>query len=117
MIGNIQSWGPLFRISFDLAIHSNPPVKDHYSILSFKGNGGTNKCCNVGDRIPHFTYKPRAGQDNLLHFGSAIGSNGNSYTNINFNAEIDRLYSLVIEQKSVNNKVNFYCRYLHIEFV
>ena len=107
VIGTINSWGPLFRISFDLLFFSLPKGFSQYGILSFKGNGGTTKCCNIGDRVPHITYNTRDGKDNLLHFSSAIGSNGNSYTNINFNAEIDRMYSLVVEQKSVNNKARF----------
>ena len=42
-IGTIDSWGPFFRVSFDLIIHSY--VNGYSSVLSFKGNGGTYDCC------------------------------------------------------------------------
>ena len=52
-IGTIASWGPLFHISFDLMIHSFDHEKSEYfSVLAFKGNGGTSNCCEKGDRIP-----------------------------------------------------------------
>ena len=46
-IGTIDSWGPLFRISLDLIIHSH--VEGTSSVLGFKGNGGTRSCCEHGD--------------------------------------------------------------------
>ena len=50
-IGTIDSWGPYFRISLDLIIHSH--AYDGYSsVLAFRGNGGTYDCCEIGDRIP-----------------------------------------------------------------
>ena len=40
-IGTIESWGPLFRVSLDLIIHSQDGGRS--SILSFQSNGATTK--------------------------------------------------------------------------
>ena len=51
VIGTIPSWGPLFRVSFDMKINSYRKT-DWTSILDFKGNGGTREKGKHGDRIP-----------------------------------------------------------------
>ena len=58
-IGTIDSWGPLFRISLDLIIHSYDQIdrRDNdtllwSNVLTFKGNGGTSDYAKFGDRIP-----------------------------------------------------------------
>ena len=108
-IGYIGTWGPLFRISFDLVIHSKPTpdVAEYYSILAFKGNGGTSDCCNVGDRVPVIMYTPpQRNYNERLHLTTAIGSNGNDWKNYEVTLEINQNYSFVIEQKPVNGKVD-----------
>ena len=59
-IGRIPSWGPLFRVSFDMKINSSQKTKwtsNFKTILDFKGNGGTRDCCEHGDRIPSVLYE------------------------------------------------------------
>ena len=59
-IGRITSWGPLFRVSFDMKINSSQKTKwtsNFKTILDFKGNGGTRDCCEHGDRIPSVLYE------------------------------------------------------------
>ena len=78
MVGTIETWGPLFRISFDLTFNSKPTTEHDYNILAFKGNGATNDCCNIGDRVPYFVFYPDETPERL-HFASAVGANGNYY--------------------------------------
>ena len=108
MVGSIETWGPQFRISFELQIHSKPPRStddDVYNILAFKGNGGTNNCCNIGDRVPLIEYYPHDPQGERLHFASAVGSNGNYYYDYYDTIELNKTYTFVIEQITVNNEV------------
>ena len=52
-IGTIDIWGPMFRVSFDLIIHSyvrGKGRKGWTTVFSFKGNGGKRHCCKHGDR-------------------------------------------------------------------
>ena len=54
LIGIIPSWGPTFKISFELKVLSfatcNPMAMANY--LTFTATG--NDCCEIGDRIPAF---------------------------------------------------------------
>ena len=50
-IGTIPSWGPQFRVSFDLKINSLAPG-DWASIIAFKKDGGARNNGEIGDRIP-----------------------------------------------------------------
>ena len=102
-IGEIENWGPLFRISFDLVFHSKPTVYKYYSILAFKGYSGRSDCCNVGDRAPTIFYHPT--ESDLLTIATAIGDNGNHFNEFEVSLEINKKYNFVIEQKFVNGKV------------
>ena len=104
-IGTIDSWGPFFRISFDLNIHSFSTFGQVHasSVLAFKGNGATWDCCANGDRIPFISVSPDSGKPVHLHFANSVNEEGNYYFNhyINFNT----WYNIIIEQKSFNGKV------------
>ena len=54
LIGSIPSWGPSFKISFELKVLSfancNPMGMANY--LTFTATDSD--CCNIGDRIPAF---------------------------------------------------------------
>ena len=95
-IGTLDSWGPLFRVSLDLIIHSY--VEGAGSILSFKGNGGIRGCCEHGDRIPSIFVI--AG---YLQFRNSV----RRYADHPFDFEINlnTWYNILIEQKVVNRKV------------
>ena len=98
LIDTVSSWGPLFRISFDLFITSfGPSVWS--SILSFKGNGGTNNCCNNGDRIPIVQLH----DNGELYFINSINGNGNAY----FHTAVDtgKWYEIEIEQNKIDGEV------------
>ena len=98
-IGKIDSWGPLFRISLDLIIHSR--VSNGFSsVLAFKGNGGRSDCCEIGDRIPAiFLYNPTM----TLNFANSVRQNGNYW--FDFKINLNTWYNIIIEQKFVHRKV------------
>ena len=110
MVGTIENWGPLFRISFDLIFKSKPTSEQDYNIIAFKGNGARSDCCNIGDRIPYLSYHPSETTGNLT-FASAVGANGNWASDHNLTVEINKTYHIVMEQKSVNNEV---CNFMSI---
>ena len=86
-IGTIDSWGPFFRVSFDLMIHSL--LEEGWtSLLAFRG-----LCC------------PQAYLDNkfgVIQFGNFVN---NQYQKTSFRIELNHWYNIIIEQKSVNGKV------------
>ena len=98
-IGKIDSWGPLFRISLDLIIHSR--VNDGFSsVLAFKGNGGNRDCCKIGDRIPAILlYNPTM----TLKFANSVRQYGNYWFEFKINRKT--WYNIIIEQKFVHRKV------------
>ena len=51
-IGTIDSWGPFFRVSFHLIIHSLHPSLQWTSLLAFRGNG------TVCDTLREMLYAP-----------------------------------------------------------
>ena len=98
LIDTVEAWGPFFRISFDLFITSLGPY-EWGSILSFKGNGGTNNCCNNGDRVPIIQL-----QDNgELYFINSINGNGN--THFHTAVDLNKWYKIEIEQTKISDKV------------
>ena len=99
-IGTIESWGPHFRVSFEMIIKSFVGAK-WTNILSFKGNGATSACCQPGDRVPAIFL-----QNNKKFFVFSNTVNGNDYTfNWNKKVELNKWYKIIIEQISINGKV------------
>ena len=101
-IGTIDIWGPLFRISFDLIIHSyvrGKGRKGWTSVFSFKGNGGKKHCCKHGDRIPEIALDKNGG----LRISNSVSGNA-KYSFIS-KVERNKWYSIIVEQKSKNGKV------------
>ena len=108
LIETVESWGPFFRISFDLFISSFGP-SEWSSILSFKGNGGTSNCCNNGDRVPIVQLR----KNGQLYFINSVNGNGNAY----FHTAVDtnKWYKIEIEQTMIDEKVeDKYNKYIHI---
>ena len=108
-IDTVEAWGPFFRISFDLFITSFGP-SEWASILSFKGNGGTNNCCNNGDRVP-IVQLHNNGQ---LFFINSVNGNGNAY----FHTAVDtgKWYKIEIEQTRIGGKVENNASQNHLSY-
>ena len=73
LIGIVPSWGPTFKINFELKILSfancNPDKMANY--LTFTSSD--NDCCDIGDRIPAFFTN----SEGFLQLAMQIGQNGN----------------------------------------
>ena len=110
-IGIIDSWGPLFRISLDLIIHSR--VNNGFSsVLAFRGNGVTNDCCFIGDRIPAILlYNPTM----TLQFANSVRHYGNYWFEFKINRKT--WYNIIIEQKFVHRKVKRKYQSIFIPFL
>ena len=101
-IGTIESWGPLFRVSLDLIIHSIPQNL-HYSVLAFETNK-TSHCnnCEHGGRIPAIFVDKRGAQVFLFIANSVNDNKDQSFEHyINLNT----WYNIIIEQKLVEKKL------------
>ena len=98
-IGTIDSWGPLYRISMEMIIHSH--VQDDWSnVISFKGNGETSNYETVGDRIPAIVVSK---DKSALRITNTVNGNANHHFYIKI--ELNHWYNIVIEQKLQNKKV------------
>ena len=107
----ITTWGPLFRISFDLIIYSKPEHSERveYTIIQFKESSAKNcsdaqLSCNIGSKVPRVSHVPYRNPE-VWKFTSAINDNGNYYTKHFFNIDINKKYKFVVEQKNINNEV------------
>ena len=93
-IGTIDSWGPFFRVSFDLIIHSLRQ-EEWSSLLAFRGNGAICDNCKIGDRVPVLFLNNK---DCVIQFSNTVN-------NLLFDVELNNWYNIIIERKSVNGKV------------
>ena len=85
-IGTMESWGPFFRVSFDLIIHSL--LEDEWSsVLAF---------ADGLKPIPAINFH-RSG---FLNF-----QNYNFKLTFDFNVKLKKWYNVIIEQKTSNGKV------------
>ena len=98
LLETIDSWGPLFKVTFDLMIHSK--VSSTWSsILSFKGNGGLTNYDKHGDRAPAIFYNKRG----YLHFCNALDGNRNYCKDKT--VDLNKWYRIEVEQVSMEGKV------------
>ena len=98
LLQTIDSWGPFFKVTFDLMVHSKPT--SHWSgLLAFKGNGGSSNVAKYGDRAPAIFYN----QQGHLHFTNAVSGKVNYAFNKAIN--LGKWYRIEIEQASSNGKV------------
>ena len=99
-IGTIDSWGPFFRVSFDLIIHSLHPSNRWTSLLAFRGNGAVCNNCEYGDMVPAIFI------DNLVS-KIQISNNVDEHLDdhFQFKIELNRWYNIIIEQKSPRAQV------------
>ena len=109
-IGTIDSWGPLFHISFDLIIHSfdyeNRQKSKHgyFSVLAFKGKQRhglePEDCCKNGDRIPVIMVVS-VNKELVICFAHSVNKNGNYYFQ-DFHINLETWYNIEIEQEYVD---------------
>ena len=99
-IGIIESWGPHFRVSFDMKIKSFVAAK-WTNILSFKGNGAKESCCRPGDRAPAIFLENK---EKYLVFSNPVNGNG-KYSYKFRELELNQWFKIIIEQISINGKV------------
>ena len=101
-IGTIPSWGPQFRIHFDLKINSHVSGdRGGWScVISFKKDGGKSNAGRYGDRSPSI-YMNKKG---FLVVASAV--NGKRNHNFKFHSiKLNEWFSVTIEQTSDKGKV------------
>ena len=80
LLATLPTWGPTFRLTLDLYIHSfaGSGLNNGFAEL-VRLTSTDNNCCAIGDRIPAiFTHK-----NGHLHIGTQIGSRGNQVKNVN----------------------------------
>ena len=100
-IGTIESWGPHFRVSFEMIIKSFVGAK-WTNILSFKGNGATSDCCQPGDRAPAVFLQENK---KFFVFTNTVNGNGKYAFHWKKKVELNKWYKIIIEQISINGKV------------
>ena len=100
-IETIPTWGPLFRVSFDLKINSlkSGNKGGWSSVISFKGNEGKKDLGNHGDRIPAVFMN----KNGRLHFRSSVS--GNTNHKLSSAVQLKKWLRVVIEQNLSNEKV------------
>ena len=105
-IATIGSWGPQFRVSFELKI-SSVSGSIWRSILVFKSDGGTSDREKLGDRIPGIFLFPK---EKCLLFTSPVKNDkGIEFKSV----KLDKWYIISIQQKMENNKVGVSKRKQH----
>ena len=101
-IGQIDNWGPLYRVSVDLNIHSKDSKRD-FSILKFSA---VNAEIDVLSIHLHRLGLGFMGLQ-IEKVYSVNDYNQYHFFNIpNVELELDHWYNIIIEQKSVHKKVN-----------
>ena len=90
-IDTIKSWGPLFRLSLDLFIN-NHTGKDWSNVLAFRLNSVT------GYRIPSLDV----GGSGTFQFANRVSKGERRFS---WPFELNKWYSIVMEQKKVSGKV------------
>ena len=103
-IGTIDSWGPFFRVSFDLIINSFHQ-DELSSLLAFRGNGAICDWCKIGDRIPALFLNNKGtgrGREGEIQLSNTVE---NSKDYFHFKIELNHWYNIVIEQNYINGKV------------
>ena len=90
-IGTIDSWGPFFRVSFDLIIHSLDQNIQWSNVLSFL----------YGIEIGKIAPVPAI----FLDSSGALFFHNSVVNRFHFNIKQNHWYNIIIEQKSLNGKV------------
>merc|ERR1711874_417440 len=96
-IATIDSFGPEYRVAFDIIVHSASSVWS--SILRFTSTGGN--CCNIGDRVPAILYNSRG----YLLIDSAVNEKGNH--GVTYKIDLERWYHVEIVQATENGQLTY----------
>ena len=105
-IGTIDNWGPFFRVSFDLIIHSHGK-NDCHSVLALKAK---TDCFQDGDKIPAILVCKNI--RTYLEFVYSVNNNQKFMFKTNF--KFKTWYKIVIEKKAVKGKVRSILHFLHL---
>ena len=100
-IGTIDSWGPFFRVSFDLIIHSLHPNNQWTSLLAFRRNGAVCEFCELGDIFLNNFF----GKIHVSKNGEHLHDFFRIRNSIIFEIELNQWYNIIIEQKSTRGQV------------
>ena len=98
-LATLDTWGPLFRISFDLIVYSNID-STWSSVLAFRGNGAVHDRNDYGDRAPAIFYHNK---DGILHIGHAVSGIKN-YT-FNRGIELGKWHHIELVQQEIGGEV------------
>ena len=103
LIGIIPSWGPTFKISFELKVLSFATCSpmDMTNYLTFTATD--NNCCDIGDRIPAFFTN----SGGFLQLAMQINDNGNVIKS-SPKLEEDVWYKLEVEQMIENKQATLF---------
>ena len=104
-IGFIASWGPLFRVSFDLKINSlvqGDPTWGWANIFAFGQGVNPDQKNGNGERVPAiFIHR----YQNLgLYFANSVNGNGN-YHHTYTQFQLEKWQHYIIEQTRTGEKV------------
>ena len=106
-VGTIKSWGPTFRFSVDLIIHSYGGYR-YRSIIAFHGHNGNNFLL---PGVPGIWSHPAVG----LH---TVGSVNRRLQRFNYKGiKLGKKFNLVIEQVWINGEVCLTWYSLHFLYV
>ena len=102
LVGIVPSWGPAFKVEFDLYINSfdGPNLKNRMlaELLRFASREGN--CCAVGFRIPAIFTDKRG----FIQVAAQIGTHGNKWRNVNLNEKT--WYRIELVQRVFSNNHN-----------
>ena len=112
LITTLPTWGPSYRITFELFINSfdgenlkNGKLAELLRLTTTDGN-----CCRIGDRIPAIFTDKRG----FIQVATQIGNSGSKSKNVNLNEKT--WYRLDLMQFAWNNKVRVTKNYIYISF-
>ena len=103
LVTTLPTWGPSYRITFELYINSfdGANLKNGRLAELLRLTTTDSNCCAIGDRIPAiFTDK-----GGFIQVTTQIGTQGNKWKNVNLNKKT--WYRLDLMQYSWNDKVSF----------
>ena len=98
-IGIIDSWGPFFRVSFDLIIHSFSTRYVWSGLFFFQGYGTRCSPRICDDEVPALFLNNQFG---FMQIKNTVIYPREEF---DFKIELSHWYNIIIEQKSVNGKV------------
>ena len=111
-MATLPTWGPSYRITFELFINSFDGVNLKNGRLAelLRATTTEGNCCRIGDRIPAVFTDKRG----FIQVATQIGNSGSKSKNVNLNEKT--WYRLDLMQFAWNNKVRVTKNYIYISF-